>query len=167
MAVRFDWNWELGAFLVFASALVILTLIDLRTKRLPREIIYTAALVAAPFLVAGAFVDDELRRVTWAAVCAVAAVAVFAIVYVVSRGGMGDGDVRLAGLIGLHLGWIGPAHAVVGLFAGFLFGAVAGIAALLSGAGRKKALPFGPFMAMGAIAAALFGRPIVRAWLGT
>jgi leader peptidase (prepilin peptidase)/N-methyltransferase len=79
---------------------------------------------------------------------------------------MGDGDVRLAGLLGLYLGWIGLAHIPVGLFLGFLAGSLAGIVALARGGGRKTALPFGPFMAIGAVVAMLWGHPIIELWLG-
>ena len=51
------------------------------------------------------------------------ALAFMAIVYVVSRGGMGDGDVRLSPLLGAYLGWLNPGLVAVGLFMGFLFGA--------------------------------------------
>jgi leader peptidase (prepilin peptidase)/N-methyltransferase len=80
---------------------------------------------------------------------------------------MGDGDVRLAGLLGLYLGWIGLLHVPVGLFLGFLAGALAGVVVLMrDGGGRKTAVPFGPFMAVGALVAVVWGHPIIHAWIG-
>jgi leader peptidase (prepilin peptidase)/N-methyltransferase len=79
---------------------------------------------------------------------------------------MGDGDVRLAGLLGMYLGWIGLMHVPIGLFLGFLAGAVVGVAAMAKGGDRKTAVPFGPFMAVGALIAMVWGHPIVNLWLG-
>ncbi len=80
-------------------------------------------------------------------------------IYVASRGGMGDGDVRLAPLLGLHLGYLNPGIVPVGLFWGFLLGAVIGVVAMVVGkAGRKTALPFGPFLAAGTVIAVFAGQ---------
>jgi leader peptidase (prepilin peptidase)/N-methyltransferase len=80
------------------------------------------------------------------------------IVYTASRGGLGDGDVRLSPLLGAYLGWLGLGYVPVGLFLGFLFGAVVGVAAMAIGtAGRKTAIPFGPFLAAGTIVAVFIG----------
>jgi leader peptidase (prepilin peptidase) / N-methyltransferase len=165
---RFGWSWELPAFLVLGSALVALSAIDFRTKRLPRGITHTAALLAAPWLVAAALVADEPSRIVTALVGAVASFIAFFAIFVLARGGFGDGDVRLAPLLGLHLGWIRLGLVPLGLFLGFLLGAVVGVVMLVAGrAGRRSALPFGPFMAAGAVIAVLFGEPMVDMWLGT
>ncbi len=167
MAARFGWHVELAAFLVLTSALVVLSVIDLRTHRLPRQVIYIAAALGAPILVVAALIDDEPERLLWAGVGAAGAVAFFLALYLGWKGAMGDGDVRLAGLLGLFLGWIGPMHVPVGLFLGFLAGALAGVAAMARGkGGRKTMLPFGPFMAVGAFATIIWGRQLIDAWLG-
>jgi leader peptidase (prepilin peptidase)/N-methyltransferase len=84
------------------------------------------------------------------------------LVYVASRGGMGDGDVRLAPLLGMHLGYLNPGIVPVGLFLGFLLGAVVGVVAMTVGkAGRKTALPFGPFLAAGTVLAVFVGQDLV------
>ncbi|MFC7480110.1 hypothetical protein ACFQX7_08815 [Luedemannella flava] len=77
---------------------------------------------------------------------------------------MGFGDVKLAGLLGLYLGWLGWGPVIVGTFAGFLFGAVVGaVLMLIRRAGRKSAVAFGPFMLAGAFLAIFLGGPIA-AW---
>ncbi|MFM8528210.1 MAG: prepilin peptidase, partial [Ilumatobacteraceae bacterium] len=82
--------------------------------------------------------------------------------HLVSRESLGDGDVRLSPLLGLHLGWWNPGLALVGLFFGFVLGAVAGIAMMLVGrAGRRTAIPFGPFLAVGALVALFIGQDFV------
>jgi leader peptidase (prepilin peptidase) / N-methyltransferase len=94
------------------------------------------------------------------------ALAFMGSLYVVSRGGLGDGDVRLSPLLGAYLGWLGLAYVPVGLFLGFLFGAVVGVAAMAAGrAGRRSAIPFGPFLAAGTVVAVFVGRAVIdRVW---
>ena len=83
-------------------------------------------------------------------------------VYLASRGGMGDGDVRLSPLIGAFLGWLNPGIVPIGLLFGFCAGALVGVVLLAIGAaGRKTALPFGPFLALGAIVAVFAGQSFV------
>jgi leader peptidase (prepilin peptidase)/N-methyltransferase len=164
LGLRFGAEPELVAFCVLAAALVALTWIDLHTQRLPREITYTAILVGAPSLAIAALVDDEPERVWMMALGAGIALSVMGAIYAASRGGLGDGDVRLAPLLGLYLGWLNPGIVPVGLFFGFLLGAVAGIAAMAVGrAGRKTALPFGPFLAAGTVLAAFIGQDVIDA----
>ncbi len=165
-AVHFGPSWGAGAFDVLAAGLLALSWIDLRTKRLPREITYVTAAIGAPLLVTAALVVHEPRRLVDAVLGAVIAVAFMGLVYVGSRGGMGDGDVRLSPLLGMYLGWLGLGYVPVGLFIGFLFGSVVGVGAMVVGkAGRKTALPFGPFLAAGTLTAVFVGRAIIdRLW---
>jgi leader peptidase (prepilin peptidase)/N-methyltransferase len=166
LAASFGPHWELGGFLVFASGLTVLAVIDLRTQRLPRRIIYVTAALGAPFLVAGALRVDELVRLQWALAGSVGALLFFLLLHLGWRGSMGDGDVRLAALIGLFLGWIGPMHVPVGLFLGFLAGALMGTVLLARGAAlRASKVAFGPYLALGAIVAIFVGHPLIRVWL--
>ncbi|MGE0000306.1 MAG: A24 family peptidase [Ilumatobacteraceae bacterium] len=159
MAVKFDAPWETAAFCALAAGLYALSWIDLRTKRLPREITYVTLAIGAPLLVVAALVRDEPRRIWTMAVGAGIALVFMGGLYVVSRGGLGDGDVRLSPLLGAYLGWLGLGFVPVGLFLGFLFGAVVGVGAIIAGrAGRRSAIPFGPFLAAGTIAAVFVGR---------
>ncbi|HRE03763.1 MAG TPA: prepilin peptidase, partial [Ilumatobacteraceae bacterium] len=165
-AVHFGLSWDLAAFCVWGAALIGLSWIDLRTKRLPRQIIHVAALVGVPLLVIAALVRDEPRRIWMAALGAGCAFVFMALVYVVSRGQMGDGDVRLAPLLGAYLGYLNPGIVAVGLFLAFLAGALVGLVLMAVGrAGRKTAVPFGPFMAAGAVAAVWAGQPLIDLWI--
>jgi leader peptidase (prepilin peptidase)/N-methyltransferase len=79
-------------------------------------------------------------------------------------GGMGFGDVKLAGLLGLYLGWLGWSSVLVGTFTGFLTGGLAGAVLLATRrADRRTAIPFGPAMLAGALFAIFLARP-VAAW---
>jgi leader peptidase (prepilin peptidase)/N-methyltransferase len=80
--------------------------------------------------------------------------------------GMGFGDVKLSGVLGIYTGWLGWDVWGAGLLLGFLFGGVAGVAVVALGrGGRKTALPFGPFMLLGALVSILFGHALVSAYL--
>jgi leader peptidase (prepilin peptidase)/N-methyltransferase len=167
MAARFGRHLELAAYLVLAAALMVLSSIDLHTRRLPRQVIYVTASVTVPLLVAAALVDHQPERLWWAAVGGAGAVAFFLVLYLGWKGGMGDGDVRLAGLLGLHLGWIGLLHVPIGLFLGFLAGAIVGVVVMSrKGGDRKATVPFGPFMALGAVCTIWWGHQIIDTWLG-
>ncbi|MFZ4812758.1 MAG: prepilin peptidase [Ilumatobacteraceae bacterium] len=158
ITLEFQASWAAVAFCILGAGLLALSIIDLRTKRLPREITYMTLALGAPFLVLAALVEDEPRRILTMVAGALIALAFMGIVYTASRGGLGDGDVRLSPLLGAYLGWLGLGYVPVGLFLGFLFGAVVGVAAMAIGtAGRKTAIPFGPFLAAGTIVAVFIG----------
>jgi leader peptidase (prepilin peptidase)/N-methyltransferase len=164
LAAHFRLTWELGAFAAFAAGLIALTAVDLRSKRLPREISYATLAIGAPLLAIAALVRDEPHRIATAALGGAIALVMMLAIYLASRGGMGDGDVRLAPLLGVFLGWLNPGIVPVGLLFGFFAGAVVGVVLLVVGrAGRKTALPFGPFLALGAIVAIFVGQRVVDA----
>ncbi|CAB4363166.1 MAG: prepilin peptidase [Actinobacteria bacterium] len=159
MAWHFGWSWRLPAYCVLVAGLVALTWIDLRTKRLPREITYTTAAVGAPLLCVAAVVEHNPERIWMMLLGAAISFAAMGLIYVLSRGGMGDGDVRLAPLLGGYLGFLNPGLAPIGLFFGFLTGAVVGVAMMAVHRGtRRTAVPFGPFLALGTVLAILFGQ---------
>jgi len=161
-AIKFHLSWELAAFCTLAGGLVALSWIDLKTKRLPRAIIYVTATIGLPMLCVAALVRHEPRRMWMMALGAAIALTVMSIIYLASRGGMGDGDVRLSPLLGAYLGWLNPGFVGVGLFLGFLFGAVVGVTLVAVGTGgRKTAVPFGPFLALGTVVAIWAGQPLI------
>ena len=160
--LEFGADVALIAFCIMGAALVALVWIDLHTFRLPREITYTAMALGAPALVVASLVNDEPERIWQSALGAGIALAIMGLIYVASRGGMGDGDVRLAPLLGMHLGYLNPGIVPIGLFLGFLLGAVIGVAAMALGSARRKtALPFGPFLAAGTVLAVFIGQEAV------
>lgn len=165
-AWKFGLDWALPAFCALGAGLVGLSWIDLKTKRLPRQIIYVTAALGVPLLCVAAIVRHEPRRVWMMLLGAGIALAFMGLVYVASRGGMGDGDVRLSPLLGAYLGWLNPGLVAVGLFLGFLAGAVVGVAMIIAGrAGRKTAVPFGPFLALGTIVAVFIGQRCIDVFM--
>ena len=163
MAIRFDdTRAAIPAYCILMSVLLAQTWIDLKTKRLPREITYTGIVLGAVALSVAAIVIDEPERIWMMAVGAVIALATMWLIYAVSRGGMGDGDVRFAPLLGMYLGWLNPGIVLPGLFFGFLAGAVVGVVLMaFDRAGRRTAVPFGPFLAFGTVVAIFVGQHFV------
>jgi leader peptidase (prepilin peptidase) / N-methyltransferase len=155
-------DWQLLAFLPFLWVLVALSLIDLEHKILPNKIVYPSVVIAIPLLAITAAMGPGLDAWVRALLGGVAGAAGFLIVALISPAGMGMGDVKLSGLIGLFLGYLGWGRLVVAFFAAFAIGAVVGIALMILGkAGRKTAIPFGPFMALGAVISALAGQTLL------
>lgn len=150
-AWRFGLAWDLPAYLYLAAITVPLAVIDLRTQRLPNAFTLPAYPITAVLLLIPAATAAAWASLGRAAACGAAVLALYALLHVINPSGMGLGDVKLAGPLGALLGWVSWNTAMWGTFLGFLLGAVVGLALLVSRrAGRKSALPFGPFMLAGA-----------------
>ena len=163
MAIRFDRGGTVAAFCVLTSGLLVLTFIDLRTHRLPREVTYIVMIIGAVLLSVAALIDDQPRRIYMAALGAVISVSVMSVLYLLSRGGLGDGDVRMSPLLGMYLGWLNPGLALVGLLYGFILAALVSAMLMIFGtANRRTAIAFGPFLALGTLAAILHGQVVIE-----
>ncbi|WP_343234352.1 prepilin peptidase [Microbacterium salsuginis] len=163
--------WSLGiltvAFLYFAAISIVLTLIDLDTHRLPNAIVLPSYLVGGILLSTASWLSGDAAALLRGAIGMVALYVFYFVLRLVRPGGMGGGDVKLAGVIGLHLGYVGWGALVVGAFGAFLLGGVFGVALiLLRRAGRKTAIPFGPWMLAGAWMGIFAGEAIARGYLG-
>lgn len=162
-ALRLGAHWTLLAELLFVGGLVALAAIDIERFLLPRAIVYPTAVLVAAALVVAAGLEGHWRRLGVAAVCAAVSFALFFVINFVRPAWMGFGDVRLAGLIGLALGWLGAWYVVVGFMAANLLGAILGIGLMVAGrATRRTALPYGVFLAAGSIVAILVGGPVIH-----
>jgi len=151
------------AFLYFAAISIVLTLIDLDTHRLPNSIVLPSYLVGGALLTITAALSGEWASLARAGVGMVVLYVLYYLLRMARPGGMGGGDVKLAGVIGLYLGWVGWGALAVGAFSAFVFGGVYGIVLLLlRRAGRKTAIPFGPWMILGAWTGLFTGEPIGR-----
>ncbi|MHB8440042.1 MAG: prepilin peptidase [Acidimicrobiales bacterium] len=163
LAARIGADVMLGAYCVLALGLLGISAVDLERYIIPSRMLYpTLGSVTALLLVSSA-VDDRWGSMARAAIAGVAAFVAFFAVHLAVPKGMGFGDVRLAGVVGISAGWLGLGHAFVAFFAAFVLGAVIGtVVMLVSGGGRKTRVPFGPFLAAGAFVSILWGNPIVR-----
>ena len=168
MAVKFGAHAVLPAYLYLAAIGVALSLIDVDVKRLPDVLVLPSYAVAAVLLGVAAVTGHDASRALRAVIGMALYYGLFAVLRLVYPKGMGFGDVKLAGVLGLYLGWLGYGVLFVGYFAGALLGGVVGIALLASKhAGRKTKVPYGPFMVAGALLAVFVGAPLVHAYLHT
>jgi leader peptidase (prepilin peptidase)/N-methyltransferase len=163
-AAHFGADVVLAAYAVFGLSMVAISAVDLERYIIPNRIIYPTLGLLIPLLVLASAVDHRWGSLGRAAVCGAVAFLGFFVLHVAVPKGMGFGDVRLAGVIGLAIGWLGYGHAFVGFFAGFVLGAVIGIVFIVvSGGGRKTRIPFGPFLAAGAFFSVVWGNPVAHA----
>jgi leader peptidase (prepilin peptidase)/N-methyltransferase len=165
-ALRFD-EIEAATFAALAtSVLVALGAIDLEHRRLPNAIVLPATAAAAAWTVGLAVARSDVNVLVTAVACGAAAFALFFLIAFVS-GGMGMGDVKLAGFIGVVTGRFGWEFTVTAVFGAFFIGGALAILLLAARrVGRKQSIPFGPAMAAGAVLALFLGAGPVRAWLG-
>jgi leader peptidase (prepilin peptidase) / N-methyltransferase len=154
----------LVAYLYLAAISIALALIDIETQRLPNVIVLPAYPVAAALLTASALIGGRAELLLMAAI---AMSALFAIYWVLAMiGGMGFGDVKLAGVLGLYLGFLGLGPLLVGSFAAFALGGIFGIVMLLARrGGRKTKIPFGPWMLAGAWVGIFIGDTLFSGYL--
>lgn len=155
------------AFLYLASISVALVLIDIDTHRLPNAIVLPSYPVILVLLGAACVFGAPWESLLRAAIAGVVLYAFYFILRVVRPDGMGGGDVKLAGVLGIALGWIGWGALVVGAFAAFVLGGLFGIVLMLvRRAGRKTAIPFGPWMITGAWVGIVAGEQLAQWYLG-
>ena len=156
----------LVAFLYLAAIAVALTLIDLDVHRLPNALVLPSYLVAGALFVAASVVSGDYLPLLRASIGMVVLIAAYFLMAFAYPGGMGIGDVKLAGVLGLYLGWLGWGTLVVGAFAAFLLGGIFSIGLLISRrASRKSGIPFGPWMFLGAGVGTFFGEVIADNYL--
>ncbi len=158
LALRLGLTWALPAYLVCFASLVALSVIDLDHGVLPSRIIYPTLIASGALLVVAAVAEDRWADLGHAVVGAVAAWVFFGLLWLAYPAGMGFGDVRLAPLLGTHLGFLSLMHVFVGIFSAALLGAVSGLALQALGRrGGRDPIPFGPFLALGTLVTVLFG----------
>lgn len=158
-AGRVGFNWYLPALLAFLASLLALACIDLELMILPKSIVYTALLMLAALLVLAASATSDWHRLMVAALCAIGWFVAFFALNALSPRLLGFGDVRLAPVLGLGLGWLGIRYVLLGFFAANFIGAVIGVTLIaLKKMSRDQQIPYGVFLALGA-ALAIFAGP--------
>jgi leader peptidase (prepilin peptidase)/N-methyltransferase len=155
-------DWVLVPHLLFISALVLVSQVDLEVRLIPDVVILPVAAIGVPLMIL--FGDGPWWEWLVAGLGAAGLLFLISEVYYRVRHveGMGFGDVKLALCMGVYLG----AAVAPALFIGFLSGAVVGVVVMaVTKAGAKTAIPFGPFLAAGAVVALFVGTPLIDAYL--
>jgi leader peptidase (prepilin peptidase)/N-methyltransferase len=165
LGLVFGWNLSLLVVLPLVPVGVALAVIDWRTKLLPTRLIAPAYVVTIVAILvvwvadSRAATDLERTALGWLVYG-----GMFFLLWFVYPRGLGYGDVRLAGVLGLALGWIGWGELLLGIWAGLLLGGILG--GLLSLVLRRRDYPFVPFMLVGALLGVVLGQPVVTALYG-
>lgn len=152
--LQFGLNAALVKFLFLGAMLLVVAFIDLEHYLIPDRVVLFTLIVGLPLnILAG-----DLNAISITAGLLLAGASLLAVA-VVSRGGVGGGDIKLAALIGFYLGWPGGLLAV---FLACMLAGLVGLALLLTRIkGRKDAIPFGPFLASGTLITIFFGNKIL------
>lgn len=154
------------AFLYLAAVSIALALTDIDAHRLPNAIVLPGYVVGAVLLGAAGIIGGDFGALVGAAIGMVALWAGYLVMALAYPGGMGFGDVKLAGVLGLFLGYLGWGTLVVGAFAAFLLGGIFALGLVAAGrANRKSGIPFGPWMLAGAWVGIFFGAPVWDGYL--
>ncbi|WP_051820210.1 prepilin peptidase [Streptomyces sp. NRRL S-920] len=149
---------ELGAWLLLAPFGVLLAVVDFRVHRLPDVLTLPLAAGALVLLGGAALAPGHAGQWTGALYGALALAGAYFVLFLINPSGMGFGDVKLALALGAVLGWYGWGALLLGTFAGFVLAALYGIGLVAARrAGRKTAIPFGPFLIGGAFVGLLLG----------
>ena len=144
-----------------AGAAVVLGAVDLACHRLPDRVTYPAYAVCGVALLVDAAVHGTWPALLTAVLAAAAAFAVAALAAAIAPAGLGFGDVKLLGLLGLLLGWAGWGVLLTGVFLGLVVGALVSVMLLATRrAGWRTAIPFGPPLLAGAVGALLLVGPL-------
>lgn len=158
-AAREDFSGDLVSVLIFLGGLLALAVIDLEHLKLPKGVVYATLLGVSTVLFIQAAATGQWRRLLIAAACGASWFVVFYLLNAVSPKYLGFGDVRLAPLLGLELGWFGVGYVLLGFFSANLIGAAIGVTLIATKTIRRdQPVPYGVFLAMGA-ALALFAGP--------
>ena len=151
VVVRCGVTWQLPAFLLLAVVGVLLALIDLRHHLLPDRVVLPGLVLSGALLLVAAAAEPAWPALLRAVLGAATLFLVFLVLALVSPGGLGMGDVKLAALLGLHLGWVGWPAVLLGALAAFVVQALVALVLLAARrVGRRSDLPFGPAMLVGA-----------------
>jgi leader peptidase (prepilin peptidase)/N-methyltransferase len=167
VGARFHDSWALPAFLLLTAALIAISAIDLEHFIIPNRIVYPVGIASVILLAGAAALEHSWSPFGRALLGAIGAFLFFFVLHIVAPRGMGFGDVRLSAVLGLFLGWLGGMYVFGGLFLGFFLGAVIGVVLIAVGKhGRRQHIPFGPFLAGGALLSVLIGGPILEWYRG-
>lgn len=156
----------LVAFIYLAAISIALAAIDVETKRLPNAIVLPAYGVGAAAFLGAAALTGDWARLGAALLGTLVMGGVYLLPLLMRPDAIGGGDVKLAGVLGLFLGWLGWPELGVGIIAGFLLGGLYGVMLILAGLGRRARIAFGPWLLLGAWVGIFAGSLLLNGYLG-
>jgi leader peptidase (prepilin peptidase)/N-methyltransferase len=163
LAARLGYDWALPAYLVLFAGLLALSIIDIETLKLPKVIVWPMSIAVTALFVLAAAITAQWHDLFVGAISGAIWFAVFFAMNLASPRILGFGDVRLAPVLGLALGWLGWRYVVLGFFAANLIGAIIGIALIASKRiERQQQIPYGVFLALGCAVAVYAGPELLR-----
>ena len=155
---QFSFSWELFAFGLMSAMCVEQTLIDITTHRLTRSVTMRATFIGGPLLSIAAIANNQPGKIGVMFVSFVVTLLTFMTLSLASRRGIGAGDVRLAAVVAMFLGYLGAQYVFQGLALGFMLGGAAALLLLIiRKASLKTRMAFGPYICIGAMVVVLFG----------
>ena len=167
--VLWRWGIELHAlvFMAICSSALVITFIDLEFQIIPDVITLPGTLlglVAGSLVLPDVFYNASALGLKNSLTGAALGFGLFYLIAILSRGGMGGGDIKMMAMVGATTGWKGV---LATTFVGSLSGAIVGLLLMgLKGYGRKAKVPFGPFLALGWLVSIFFGERLLRLYLG-
>jgi leader peptidase (prepilin peptidase)/N-methyltransferase len=162
--VGFEWTAELIPYLFMVTVLIIVSAIDLQKQIIPNKVMYPAIPIGLAAMGIVSLVRGDYHIITDSLLGAVVIAVPWAIAALVFPKGFGMGDAKLAAFTGIFLGW---KIELIAFFIGILLGAIVGVVLMIAGKkGRKSRVPFGPFLAAGALIALFWGQAILDFYLG-
>ncbi len=157
LAASVGWSWSLLVLLPLAPIGVTLALVDWRTTLLPTRIIAPSYAVTILAVLVAALGDGDRDKVVHAAIGWAVMGGIFFVLWFVYPRGLGYGDVRLSGVLGIALGYVGWSELATGIYGAFLVGGLGGALLSLLRIVNRKRFPFGPFMLVAALGAVALG----------
>ena len=151
---NFGFSLEMVAYGLMIAMCIEQSIIDFVTHRLPRGVTFRAAIIGGPLLALAAINHDDNGRIGVMFASFIVTLVLFAMLSALSKGGIGGGDVRLAPVLAMFLGWLGASHVYIGLGSGFILGGVVATGMLITRrASTSTRIAFGPFLCIGAVIA--------------
>ena len=151
---KFGFSLEMVAYSFMIAMCIEQSIVDYATHRLPRGVTFRAAIVGGPLLTLAAINHDDNGRIGVMFASFVVTLVFFALLAAFSKGGIGGGDVRLAPVLAMFLGWLGASHVYIGFGSGFILGGVVAVGMLVARrASASTRFAFGPYLCIGAVIA--------------